>query len=114
MVKTREFYPESEVVMPISPEAEGAYVAFDALPEHEQRLLVAQVLETNPGWLPESEANKARLWLILLIGLFSIAIACVIAAVILILNGSDSAPALVIVTAVVAGVIGLFSKSPTA
>ena len=36
----------------------------------------------------------------------------IVAAVVLILNGVDSSPALIVVGVVVAGTIGLFSRSP--
>ena len=98
--------------MPLSPEAEGAYVAFDALSDHEKRVIVAQVLEANPELLPQHERTKGMLWMTLLVGLFLIAVLSIIVAAVLIVNGVDSAPMLVVVGAVVAGVIGLFSKSP--
>lgn len=100
--------------MPLSPEAEGAAVALDALPDHEKRLVIAQTLEANPDFLPHHEATRARLWTVVLVGLFTVAVISVIAGVILILNGRDSAPAFVVVVAVVAGVIGLFARSPAA
>ena len=98
--------------MPLSPEAQGASVAIDALPEEEKRVLVAQILEANPEWIPIDERTKARLWMTLLLGLIAVAIISLIAAVVLILNEADSGAAFVVVGAVVAGLIGLYSRGP--
>ena len=98
--------------MALSPEAQGASVAVDALGDDEKRVIIAQVLEANPEWIPQDAQAKNRLWMTLLIGLFSTAILSIVAAVVLILNGVDSSPALIVVGVVVAGTIGLFSRSP--
>jgi uncharacterized membrane protein len=98
--------------MPLSPEAEGASVAIDALPEDEKRVVVTQILEANPDWIPKGDQAKERLWMILLVGLFAVALVALVCAVVLVLNQADSGGAFVVVGAVVAGAVGLFSKNP--
>ena len=65
---------------------------------------------------PTSEADRMKLWMTLIIGVLMIALASIVAAVVLILEGkSDLASgAWPIATAAVAGIVGLFAKSPTA
>jgi steroid 5-alpha reductase family enzyme len=65
---------------------------------------------------PTSEADRMKLWMTLIIGVLVIALASIVAAVVLILMGkSDLASgAWPIATAAVAGIVGLFAKSPTA
>jgi hypothetical protein len=98
--------------MALSPEAQGASVAMEALDDDEKRVIVAQLLEANPEWAPKDERLRSRLWMTLIIGLFSIAVISIAAALVLVVNGFDSGPVLFVAGAVVAGVIGLFSRSP--
>ena len=65
---------------------------------------------------PTSESDRMKLWMTLIIGVLVIALASIVAAVVLILMGkSDLASgAWPIATAAVAGIVGLFAKSPTA
>ena len=66
--------------------------------------------------LPRKSADRVLIWLALIIGVLVVALASIAAAVTLILTGhSDFANgAWPIATAAVAGVVGLFAKSPTA
>lgn len=66
--------------------------------------------------LPRKSGDRVLIWLALIIGVLVVALASIAAAVTLILTGhSDFANgAWPIATAAVAGVVGLFAKSPTA
>jgi len=78
------------------------------LPIDEQKALVQ---EANKN-LPRGDLPKTLLWVILLLGLFAIAIICVVAGA-NIATDKDSAPFFLIATAVVSGTLGLFASSPT-
>ncbi|MDL9978491.1 hypothetical protein [Microbacterium candidum] len=64
---------------------------------------------------PTDNREKMLLWMTLIIGVLVIALASIVAAVVLILqNKADLASgAWPIATAAVAGIVGLFAKSPT-
>ncbi|WP_156138600.1 hypothetical protein [Microbacterium mangrovi] len=76
----------------------------------------ASVHPADPAALPRKSSDRAMIWLALIIGVLVVALASIAAAVTLILTGhSDFANgAWPIATAAVAGVVGLFAKSPTA
>jgi hypothetical protein len=65
---------------------------------------------------PSEELLRMRLWMTLIIGVLVIALASIAAAVVLILLGKPdlASGAWPIATAAVAGIVGLFAKSPTA
>ncbi len=65
---------------------------------------------------PIAEADRMKLWMTLIIGVLVVALASIAAAVTLVLVGKPdlAAAAWPIATASVAGIVGLFAKSPTA
>jgi hypothetical protein len=65
---------------------------------------------------PSEELLRMKLWMTLIIGVLVIALASIAAAVVLILLGKPdlASGAWPIATAAVAGIVGLFAKSPTA
>lgn len=63
------------------------------------------------GNLPRGDAQRTLLWVLLLLGLFVIAILCVIAGA-MASDDSSAAPYFLIATAVVSGTLGLFARSP--
>lgn len=65
--------------------------------------------------MPRAELDKMRLWMTLIIGVLFIALVSIGAAVTLVLVGKSdlAAAAWPIATASVAGIVGLFAKSPT-
>jgi hypothetical protein len=84
-------------------------------PEHAAKA-PASVHQADLAGLPHKSSERTLIWLALIIGVLVIALASIAAAVTLILTGhSDFANgAWPIATAAVAGVVGLFAKSPTA
>lgn len=84
-------------------------------PEH-AAMAPASVHPADLAGLPRKSSERTLIWLALIIGVLVIALASIAAAVTLILTGhSDFANgAWPIATAAVAGVVGLFAKSPTA
>jgi hypothetical protein len=65
--------------------------------------------------MPLSEGDKMRLWMTLIIGVLFVALASIAAAVTLVVMGKPdlASAAWPIATASVAGIVGLFAKSPT-
>jgi hypothetical protein len=65
--------------------------------------------------MPLAESDKMRLWMTLIIGVLVVALASIAAAVTLVVMGKPdlAAAAWPIATASVAGIVGLFAKSPT-
>jgi hypothetical protein len=72
--------------------------------------------QSDAPTMPHKSSERALIWLSLIIGVLVVALASIAAAVTLVLTGhSDFANgAWPIATAAVAGVVGLFAKSPTA
>lgn len=68
-----------------------------------------------PTSLPFNEHERMRIWMTLIIGVLFIALASIAAAVTLVVVGKPdlAAGAWPIATAAVAGIVGLFAKSPT-
>ncbi|WP_104170772.1 hypothetical protein [Cryobacterium sp. M23] len=61
--------------------------------------------------LPKGDAARTTLLIILMVGLFAIAVMCVWGGITA-KNASSAAPLYLIATAVVSGTLGLFAKSP--
>jgi hypothetical protein len=85
------------------------------LPLAEQKEVINQILTANKDLWPVNEAEKTRIWMLLLGGLFAVALVAIICTVILETRSStnDTTALIAITSAVVAGVIGLFSNPPT-
>lgn len=98
----------------LSVRSRGVFDAIQGVPDEEKPALLQKVAEANPGWLPQSDASKTRIWVTLLAGLFVIALTAVVGAVVVALQSKDAASLFVLATAIVSGTIGLFSKSPIA
>ncbi|HET9128651.1 MAG TPA: hypothetical protein VFN73_11265 [Propionibacteriaceae bacterium] len=93
----------------------AAKQTLSAAPPAEQKQLIQQVLEANPSWIPGNDAQKTRLWLALILGVLVVAVVAIAAAVVLDFKSqADTTAAWSIATAAVAGLLGLFAKSPTA
>lgn len=97
--------------------ADEAVHQFNSLPLEAKTIAAERIREGNPGLFPLGEFPKGdkslvRLWGFLLFGVFVVALACIVGAIIFGLNGKDAGPFFVIIAAVVSGSIGLFSKSP--
>jgi hypothetical protein len=94
----------------LSNEAVNAKSAVQSLTDENEKKQVVEQL--NSETFPTDNAGRTLIWVILLVGLFVIAGAAIIAAANL---GSDKDPSayIAVTSAVVAGVIGLFAKSPT-
>jgi len=86
----------------------GILADFRNLPIAEQKEFVDQANKN----LPKGDLPKTVLWVILLLGLFAIAILCIVAGSFS-STGKDAAPFFLIATAVVSGTLGLFASSPT-
>lgn len=61
---------------------------------------------------PEDDKSRTQIWVVLLIGLFVLGLAAIIGAIVFAMAGKDFAGVIAVGTAIVGGVIGLFSKSP--
>lgn len=81
----------------------------------EQKQIVREVTEANPGLLPTVSADKARLWMALIIGVLVVAVIAIAGAVILSVMGhaETASASWPIASAAIAGLLGLFAKSPT-
>ena len=97
----------------LSHDGEQALDATNRLTPEEKRKVVEEVLTANPGLLPSGDKYKVQLWLTLLGGLFLLALTAIICAVILAVEDKDTTALVALASAVVAGVIGLFSNPPT-
>lgn len=85
---------------------------FNSLPEEEKPAAASAIREANEKLFPSDNKGKTKLWTTLLVGLFILAAGAIVAAVVIAFDGGDSTAYLLIATAVVSGVIGLFSTSP--
>ena len=88
--------------------------AVEALPPDERKAVVKEVLTANPGMITGGDRYRTQLWLTLLGGLFLLALVAIICAVVLATEDKDATALVALASAVVAGVIGLFSNPPTA
>lgn len=89
-----------------------AVQAMSDLPLAERRLAVDRLAQTDPDLLPKGDAERTKIWITLLGGLFLLAIASIVGAVVITLQGEEAAALFVLATAIVTGTIGLFAKSP--
>lgn len=94
-------------------QGQQAVEAMESLPPEERRAAVREVLTANPGLVPEGDRYKTQLWFALLGGLFLLALVAIICAVVLATRDEDATALVALASAVVAGVIGLFSNPPT-
>jgi lipopolysaccharide export LptBFGC system permease protein LptF len=94
----------------LSPHGQNVVTAFHELPESEKRVLVE---ELNKDTYPRGDKYRTQIWQLLLGGLFVVALAAIIAAVILNVKNKDGTAVVALASAVVAGVIGLFANPPT-
>ncbi|UFN45820.1 hypothetical protein [Nocardioides okcheonensis] len=84
-----------------------------ALPAQEKKAATDAFRQANADLFPGGDKYRTQLWLTLIVGLIVVAIIALITAGVLVAKDKDSAMAIGVVTAIVAGLIGLFSKSPT-
>lgn len=89
-----------------------AVQAMTDLPLAERRMAVNQLAQADPDLLPKADAERTKIWITLLGGLFLLAVASIVGAIIITLNGEEAAALFVLATAIVTGTIGLFAKSP--
>jgi hypothetical protein len=66
----------------------------------------------NENLFPKDNHDRTIIWVLLLGGLFLIALAALIGAIVLDAKGKDQTAVIAVVSAVVAGVLGLFANSP--
>ena len=66
------------------------------------------------GVFPEGDAGKTQIWMTLLAVLGLTLVICAVGAIILLINSKDTSAAVLLgpVSAIIAGVFGLFAKSP--
>lgn len=87
-------------------------VMFADLPEKQKEETAKNLQNSNPGLFPTTEKGRIMLWMTLLVGLFLLGVVSLVATAILMSEGRDAAAMIAVASAVIAGVIGLFSKSP--
>lgn len=99
--------------MPLSQAARDAVNGVNALTDDDKKE-AAQILQVaNPDLFPKSDKDRMVIWLTLVIGMFVLAVAAVIASTVLALNKKDFSAVIALGTAVVGGLFGLFAKGPT-
>ena len=87
---------------------------FNTLSENDKQAVVQAAVEANPSWIPDDVASKRKIWMALIVGMLVLAAIAIVAAVVLTLSGKEFNSVLLIASAVVAGLLGLFAKSPAA
>ena len=92
---------------------EQAMAATNRLAPAEKKKVVEETMAANPELFPSGDRYKTQLWLTLLGGLFLLALVAIICAVVLATEDKDATALVALASAVVAGVIGLFSNPPT-
>jgi uncharacterized protein YhaN len=91
---------------------QAAVQAMTDLPADEKKKAAQMLVQAEPGLFPKADAERTKIWVTLLAGLFFLAMASIVGAVIIALQGKDAASLFVLATAIVTGTIGLFAKSP--
>jgi hypothetical protein len=84
-----------------------------SLPPGEKKEAIKDIREGNPGLFPTTDWAKVLLWALLIIGVLTVAVILTIGAIPIVAKDKDATALLVIVSAITAGLIGLFSKGPT-
>jgi hypothetical protein len=92
--------------------ASDLVASFEALPAEEKPKAAEILREGNPGLFPKDDEAKVKLWRYLMTGSFLIAVLSIGAAIYFAYLDLDPSPWLVVVSAISAGIIGLFAKSP--
>ncbi len=90
-----------------------AAAQIEALPDDQKKAAVEKVLTANEHLFPSGDKFRTEIWMTLLIGLFALGLAALIATVVLALKDKDFSAVIALGTAIVGGIIGLFAKSPT-
>jgi|BarGraNGADG00312_1021997.scaffolds.fasta_scaffold81013_1 hypothetical protein len=96
----------------LSNEAKDVVQRISALPSEEIKGAVEEVRTANPNLFPVDDGQRTVIWMTLLIGLFVLGITSILGTVYLAVAGKEFAAVIALGTAVVGGVLGLFSKSP--
>jgi hypothetical protein len=106
---------EGKAMAMLSTTGEQIVQATTQLPAAEQREVLNQILAANKDLRPAADAYNTRIWMLLLGGLFAVALVAIICTVVLEARDSanDTTALIAITSAVIAGVIGLFSNPPT-
>ena len=89
--------------------------AFDRLPANELNAATLQAIQTaNPNLIPVTDPGKIQLWKMLFGTLGFVAVILAIGAVWLLLDDKETGAAILLapVSAIVAGMFGLFAASP--
>lgn len=97
----------------LSDEAGDVVERVKGLSDGDKQAVVAAIQTANPELFPSSDGARAALWLTLLIGLFLLAGGLIAIIGPIVGDGKDAAPLIIVLTTIVAGVIGLFAKPPT-
>ena len=104
-----------QVIAMLSTTGEQIVQATVQLPPAEQREVLNQLLAANKDLRPAADAYNTRIWMLLLGGLFAVALVAIICTVVLEARDSatDTTALVALASAVIAGVIGLFANPPT-
>lgn len=94
----------------LSDSAQQAKNGVTSISDPDEKKKVVQQL--NAEMFPTGDDNRTLIWVVLLVGLFLIAIISIFVAANL-SKGKDGTAYVAVTSAVVAGVFGLFAKSPT-
>lgn len=94
--------------------AESLVEEFQNMTPEGQRLFASGIRNANPDLFPQNDHARMILWTVLIVGVLIVALAAVAAGIALSAMGhSDTAAAAwALATAAIAGVLGLFAKSP--
>ncbi len=79
------------------------------LPENERRAAARQLRSAAEEWIPKDNASKAKIWMVLIIGLLVLAALCVIGGTVLEWHKRDGSALFAAVTGIVGLLVGLFA-----
>jgi hypothetical protein len=99
--------------MPLSPAARDAVNGLNTLTDEDKKEAARVLQVANPEIFPQNDKDRMVIWLAMVIGMFVLAVAAVVASTILALNKKDFSAVIALGTAVVGGLFGLFAKGPT-
>lgn len=97
----------------MSDQARSVVESVENLSVVDKKAVVEGVREANPDLFPSGDGGRTTIWMTLLIGLFILGIGALAATAFLAYYDKEFSGVIALGTAIVGGVVGLFSKSPT-
>jgi hypothetical protein len=91
-----------------------AVAKFDELSDADKKAASTSIREGNPGLFPKTDTGKVLLWVSLLVVVGLISTLSIVYGVVLASAGKDATVLFAVPAAAIAGLVGLFAKSPAA